>query len=77
LIKSRVRNRLGSKNLEALLRIALEGPKEFDDILQDAIPLWKNETKYKFFYANPSIYLSTPATSLSASNASSSFGDVH
>ena len=39
-IKIRVRNRLGSKNLEAMLRIALEGPNEgIDDIISDVVPL--------------------------------------
>jgi len=33
-----------SKNLEALLRITLEeSEEEYDDILQDAMSLWKNE----------------------------------
>jgi hypothetical protein len=51
LIKTKVRNRLGSKNLGAMLRIALEGPyEEVDDIIGEAIPLWK-------LYANPSSYV--------------------
>jgi hypothetical protein len=34
LIKTKVTNRLGSKNLDAMLRIALEGPdEEVDDII--------------------------------------------
>jgi hypothetical protein len=37
LIKTKVRNRLGSKNLNAMLRIALEGPdEEVDEIIGDA-----------------------------------------
>lgn len=73
LIKTRVRNRLGSKNLEALLRVALEGPEEeYDAILMDAILMWKNETNYKFLYANLATYLSgaatDPTTSTSTSN---------
>jgi hypothetical protein len=40
LIKTKVTNRLGSKNLDAMLRIALEGPdEEVDDIIGDTIPL--------------------------------------
>jgi hypothetical protein len=40
LIKTRVRNKLGNKNLEAMLRISLEGPDEnFDNIIEEAIPL--------------------------------------
>ena len=55
-----MRNRLGSKNLEAMLRIALEGPNEnFDNIIEEAIPLWKSGTKYRFLYANPSLYVSS------------------
>ena len=55
LIKTKVRNRLGSKNLHAMLRIASEGPdEEVDDIICDAIPLWKKDSKYRFLYANPS-----------------------
>ena len=45
--------------MEATLRIALKGPNEnFDNIIEEAIPLWKNETKYRFLYANPSCYMS-------------------
>jgi len=69
---------LGSKNLEALIIIALEGPEEkYDDVIQDAISLWKKETKYKFLYTNPSTYLSTPSTSPSFSDAIASFGDIN
>jgi hypothetical protein len=57
LIKTKVRNRLGSKNLDAMLRITLEGPdEEVDDIIDDVIPLWKKDSKYHFLYANPSSY---------------------
>ena len=60
LIKTRVRNRLGSKNLEAMLRIALEGPDDdAHDIICDAILLWKNDTKYRFLYSNPETHLNT------------------
>jgi hypothetical protein len=48
LIKTKVRIRLGSKNLDAMLRIALEEPnEEVDDIIGDAILLWK-DIKYRF-----------------------------
>jgi len=40
LIKTCVRKKEGSINVEVLLRIASEGlEEEYDDILQDAIPL--------------------------------------
>jgi len=74
LIKTHVRNRLGSKNLEAMLRIALEGPdEEFDHVIDDAIPLWKNDNKYHFLYANPSSYLCS-STRSSPSDATCSYG---
>jgi len=58
LIKTRVRNRLGSKNFEAMLRIALDGPNEHvGDIVCDVILLWKNDSKYGFLYANPTSHL--------------------
>ena len=39
LIKTKVRNRLGTRNLDAMLRIALEGPDEgVDDIINDVVP---------------------------------------
>jgi hypothetical protein len=72
LIKTKVRIRLGGKNLDAMLRIALEGPnEEVDDIIGDAIPLWKKDNKYRFLYANPSSYLT-----VSVSDVSSSFGAI-
>jgi hypothetical protein len=74
LIKTKVRNRLDSKNLDAMLRIAFEGPnEEVDDIIGDTIPLWKKDSKYRFLYANPSSYLNSPNT-LIVSDVSCSFG---
>jgi hypothetical protein len=76
LIKTKFRNKLGSKNLDAMLRIALEGPdEEVDDIIGDAIPLWKKDSKYRFLYANPFSYLNSPNT-VSVSDVSSSFGAI-
>jgi hypothetical protein len=44
-----------------MLWIALEGlDEEVDDIIGDAIPLWKKDSKYRFWYANPSSYLNSP-----------------
>ena len=76
LIKTKVRNRLGSKSLDAMLRIALEGPyEEVDDIIGDAIPLWKKGSKYCFLYANPFSYLNSPNT-VSVSDVSCLFGAI-
>ena len=56
-----------------MLRNALEGPYEnFDIIIEKAIPLWKNETKYRFLYAKPSRYMS-PASNASCSVTSVMF----
>ena len=73
-IKTKVRSRLGSKNLDAMLRIALEGPNEgVDDIIGDAIPLWKKDSKCCLLYANPSSSLNSPNT-VSLSDMSCLFG---
>ena len=40
LIKIQVRNKLRNINLEAMLRVSLEGPnKNFDNIIEETIPL--------------------------------------
>jgi hypothetical protein len=50
LIKTRVGNMWGSKNLEAMLWIALERPDEgIDGIISDIVPFWKNDSKCCFF----------------------------
>ena len=55
-----MRNKLRNINLEAMLRVSLEGPnKNFDNIIEETIPLWKNRTNYQFLYANPSNYMSS------------------
>ena len=43
-----------------MLRIALEGPyvNFGNHVIEKANPLWNNETKYQFPYANPSSYMS-------------------
>ena len=70
-----MRNILGSKNLEAMLRIALERPDEnFDNIFEEAISLWKSGTKYRFLYANPSLYVSS-ASDAFCSVSSTMFSD--
>jgi hypothetical protein len=68
---------VGSKNLEALLRVALEGPEEeYDAILMDVIPMWKNETKYKFLYADLATYQSGAATGPTTSTSTSVYDDL-
>ena len=76
LIKTKARNRLGSKNLNAMLQIALEGPDEgVHDIIGDVIPLWKKDSKYRFMYANPSSCLNSPNT-VSVSDVSCFLGAI-
>jgi len=59
-----------------MLQIALEGPHEvIDDIISNAALIWKNDSKYRFLYANPSSYLNSP-NGPNVSDASRSFGAV-
>jgi len=52
--------------------IVLEGlDEEVRDIINNAIVLWKNDSKYRFPYANPSFYLNE-LNGLSLSNATCS-----
>ena len=58
-----------------MLRIALEGPDEkFDNIIDEAIPLWKSGTKYQFLHTNPSLYVSS-ASDASCSISSTMFSN--
>jgi hypothetical protein len=76
LIKTKIINKLGSKKLDAMMCIALEGlDEEVDDIIGDVIPLWKKDNKYRFLYANPSSYLNYPNT-VSVSDVSCLFGAI-
>jgi hypothetical protein len=48
-----------TENLDSIMYIAIKGPTSgFDDILMDAIVLWKNATKFRFLFTNPEKYLS-------------------
>lgn len=59
IIKVRYRNKLGTKKLDSLLRIASEGPKEGSEaILIEKVALWENSTKTRIFFSNPQFYLS-------------------
>ena len=58
-----------------MLRIALEGLDEgINDIINDDVPLRKNDSKYRFLYVNPSSYLNSPNTP--SVSVSCSFGGV-
>jgi hypothetical protein len=60
-----------------MLRIALKGPnEEVDDMIGDAIPLWKKDKYVPFLYANPSSYLNSPNT-VSVSDVSCSFEAIN
>jgi hypothetical protein len=51
-----------TKNLDSIMRIAIEGPTSgFDNILMDAIALWKNSTKFRYLFIKPKKYLSGAA----------------
>jgi len=57
-IKTKQRNRMLIKNLESVLRVALEGPiEDYFDIINEAIGIWKNNTKFRYLFSHPERYL--------------------
>jgi hypothetical protein len=51
-------NILKSSNLDNVLRIALEAPKDNDDsILIETKDLLKNSRKFRYLYSRPKLYL--------------------
>ena len=59
-IKTKQRNRLGTKHLDDVLRVALEGPKDdYDYILVKAMELWRNSAKWRYLYSPPEKYLAS------------------
>lgn len=59
-IKTKHRNRMLTKNLESVLRIAIEGPVQgCHDIFSEAIGIWKNTTKFRYLFTHPEKYLSS------------------
>jgi len=59
-IKTKFRNRLNTKHLESVLRVAIEGPfEDFDHILVVVIELWRNLAKWRYLYSHPEKYLSS------------------
>ena len=58
-IKTKFRNNLQTKNLESVIRVAMEGMRvDRDSILVEAIALWKNSRKFRFLFSHPEKYLS-------------------
>ena len=61
-IKTKFRNKLQTRSLESIMRIALEGPtNDVDVFLVEAIALWKNSRKFRYLFSNPSRYLANNA----------------
>jgi hypothetical protein len=59
-IKQKLQNCMTTSNLDSAMRLALEGPdKDYDNIIQEAIVLWKNSSKFRHLYANPERYLTS------------------
>ena len=47
-----------TKNLESVLRVALVGLiKDYHEIIDKAIEIWKNNTKFKYLFSHPERYL--------------------
>jgi len=57
-IKTKHRNRLGTKHLDVVLTVALEGPQDdYDYILVEAMELWRNSAKWRYLFSHPEKYL--------------------
>jgi hypothetical protein len=57
-IKTKQRNRMLTKNLESVLRVALERPiGDYFDIINEAIGIWRNNTKFRYLFSHPEWYL--------------------
>jgi len=58
-IKTKFRNKLQTKNLESIIRVAIEGMcADRECILIEAISLWKNSRKFRWLFSHPEKYLS-------------------
>ena len=45
---------MSTSNLESMMCVAIEGPdNDFDDILTNALDLWKDDAKFCYLYSNP------------------------
>jgi len=68
-IKTKQRNRLGTKHLDAVLRVALEGPQDdYDYILVEAMELWRNSAQWRYLYSHPEKYLAGHSYEISAND---------
>ena len=57
-IKTKQINRLGTKHLDVVLRVALEGPQDgYDYILVEAMNLWRNNAKWRYLYLQSKKYI--------------------
>jgi hypothetical protein len=53
-----VRNQMSTSNLESMMRVAIKDPdNDFDDILNSALDLWKDDAKFCYLYSNSERYL--------------------
>ena len=58
-IKTKFRNNLQTKNLESIIRVAIEGMCiDRSSIFVGAIVLWKNSRKFRWLFSHPEKYLS-------------------
>jgi hypothetical protein len=53
-VKQKLHSRMCTSNLESMMRVAIEGSdNDFDDILTNALDLWKDDAKFCYLYSNP------------------------
>ena len=58
-IKTKTRNKLDTKHLECIMRVSMEDLcDDLDNVLMEAIALWRNSTKFKWLFSHPQTYLS-------------------
>ena len=58
-IKTKTRNKLDTKHLECIMRVSMEDLcDDLDNVLMEAIALWRNSTKFRWLFSHPQRYLS-------------------
>ena len=58
-IKTKTLNKLDTKHLDCIMPVAMEDVRDdLDNVLMEAIALWRNSTKFRWLFSHPKKYLS-------------------